>query len=953
MALDLATTAGILAVAAFLLILLAAARRRILFRLGFRNVLRRKTQVALAVVGLTVATSIMAGALVIDNSFDATVTALVLRGTDRVDIVLFREDEAGNRVFFDAEAVDRLEGSLSAMAHVEAVAPRIHLPAAAENGRTGLVEPRTNLIGFDPARDLGVFLLLDGSETDGAELAEGEAYVNAKLADALDAEAGDSLRVFANGQGLDLVVRDVVQDRGRGGWQADANLFLRLDALQDDLGVAGRISLVLVSNVGGVADGHLVTDEAVAELEAVLGPNHGFTVDAVKRDRIELFNRLLRQLTQLFLLMSAFTVIAGILLILNIFSGLAEERKTEMGMARALGMRRSHLVQAFIFEGFFYALASSLLGAVAGLGVAWVIMESFRRIFPFFAQDLVVAVRPESLVTAFSLGLLLTLATVALASWRIGRLNIVRAMRDLPEPPAPRVTAAEAGLTLLLVVGGAFALLYGLREASLVAYVAGAPLVALGMAQAAVRRFGPRVPLTLAGLFTLAWGLSPYRLIATSGTQIEAFIVVGVFLVAGGVLLVMANSEVLLKLGTKATRRQRNVPVVKAAIAYPLAKKFRTGVVLAMFALIMFTITVMSMFMALTGSVVGVFAAQESGGYDLIGFASPFAPEADLEARLEAAGLGEAVAYHDGLVLARARVTDARGTEADYALVGVPPSFAERNGFTFHRMADGYGSAAAVWDALRADDGLAVVDRTVQPRDFGPTMALRVDVGDTLSLRNPLGEERTVTVIGILDASFVQGVFLRAEAVEAFAGVSTPRLFYLKAADGVDATLLARDLQRELVDLGFRAVVIDDLVQESMEVTLNVMQLIQAFLALGLAVGIAGLGVLAVRNVLERRSTIGTLRALGFRKAMVLKALLLELSFVAVLGILLGLVLGVALSYNLFLTMSIFQEAEFVVPWANLALILGFAFAASVLATLSPSRRASKLPPAEALRQVL
>ncbi len=63
--------------------------------------------------------------------------------------------------------------------------------------------------------------------------------------------------------------------------------------------------------------------------------------------------------------------------------------------------------------------------------------------------------------------------------------------------------------------------------------------------------------------------------------------------------------------------------------------------------------------------------------------------------------------------------------------------------------------------------------------------------------------------------------------------------------------------------------------------------------------------------------------------------------------------LRIVLTYNLYLTLSFFGEAEFVIPWPNLILILGLAFLASLLATLSPARRASKLPPAEALRQAL
>lgn len=950
---NLATVSFLVAGGAFLVILAAALRRRVLLRIGVRNVIRRKTQVALAVAGLTVATSIISGALVIDDSFDATVNAIVLRGTDHIDEILALEDEAGRRTYFDQAVYEDLAANGSALPSVDALAPRIHLPASVKDNRTGLVQPSLTVIGFDPTRDLGAFLLEDGTEVDGSALADDEVYLNAALAEELDAEPGDALQLFVNGATLHGQVRDVVQDRGRGGWNTAPNAFLRLDALQEGLGIGDRINVIAISNVGGVEDGHEATDDALRELEAVLGPDHPYTLEAVKRERIDTFTDLLDQLSQLFALISTFTIIAGVLLILNIFSMVAEERKTEMGMARALGMRRGHLVQAFIYEGFLYALASAALGAFAGLGLATVIMEAFRRVFTFFAQDLVVVYSLESLMTAFALGLLLTLATIAVASWRISKLNIVRAIKDLPEPPTTRASRWELLAAALLLGGGAVALYYGFTAPSEAAYIVGAPVAGLGAAILGARRLGPRLPLSAAGLLAIGWVLNPYRLLEGVEPSIENFILAGVLLVMGGVLLVMANSEFLLKLGPRLTRKRRNLPVIKAAIAYPMAKKFRTGVILAMFALIMFTITVMSLVMALTGSTVAVFARTESGGYDAIAFANPLAVSGNLEDRLVDEGFGDRIAYHDGLLQSQVEVSSASLDPVGYSLVGVTPGFVERTNHTFFERASGYDSDAAVWRALLDDSSLAVVDRGAQDVDFGPVTPFRAAVGDRLTLRNPLGGEAEVTVIGILDARFVPGVFLSADRVESFTGVSNPSLFYFKAAEGGDVPALSRDLEAAFVDLGLSVVNIRQEVEEQMEVTLHVMQLIQAFLALGLAVGISGLGVLAVRNVVERRPVIGTLRALGFRKDMILRAFLLELSFVAVLGILLGLVLGIALSYNLFLTMDIFAEAEFVIPVADLALILVLAFLASVLATLSPSRRASKLPPAEALRQVL
>jgi len=51
---------------------------------------------------------------------------------------------------------------------------------------------------------------------------------------------------------------------------------------------------------------------------------------------------------------------------------------------------------------------------------------------------------------------------------------------------------------------------------------------------------------------------------------------------------------------------------------------------------------------------------------------------------------------------------------------------------------------------------------------------------------------------------------------------------------------------------------------------------------LGLIVGIAALGVIAFRSVVERRQQIGMMRAIGFRKGMVRTAFLIESSFIAI-----------------------------------------------------------------------
>ena len=123
-------------------------------------------------------------------------------------------------------------------------------------------------------------------------------------------------------------------------------------------------------------------------------------------------------------------------------------------------------------------------------------------------------------------------------------------------------------------------------------------------------------------------------------------------------------------------------------------------------------------------------------------------------------------------------------------------------------------------------------------------------------------------------------------------------------------------------------------------------------MGLGLIVGIAAVGVIAFRAVVERRQRIGMLRAIGYQRALVSLSFLIETTFVVGPGVITGTALGVALSWILFsddgFTGS--GSSEFVVPWLLVAIILAIAFAMALLMTWVPSRQAARIAPAEALR---
>jgi putative ABC transport system permease protein len=112
----------------------------------------------------------------------------------------------------------------------------------------------------------------------------------------------------------------------------------------------------------------------------------------------------------------------------------------------------------------------------------------------------------------------------------------------------------------------------------------------------------------------------------------------------------------------------------------------------------------------------------------------------------------------------------------------------------------------------------------------------------------------------------------------------------------------------------------------------------------------AGLGVISTRAVVERWQQIGMLRALGFRRSLVQRSFLMESSLIAVLGLVIGTIVGVWQSYRFFVVDKTFGTVDFHVPGIEIAVILGGAYLATLVTTYLPARSASRVAPAETLR---
>ncbi|MBI3966667.1 MAG: ABC transporter permease [Chloroflexi bacterium] len=740
------------------------------------------------------------------------------------------------------------------------------------------------------------------------------------------------------------------------------------------------------------------------QVQTALGNVNRLTVVELKQLSLDVASRFASGLTSVFLVLGVLSIATGLILICLIFALLAAERRGELALARALGTQRGQLVQIFLFEGALYDVLASLLGVLIGIGVSVGAAELLSRYVQDYGIHVEQAVEPRSLLIAFCLGLLLTLATVTLAAWRIARLNVVAALRDLPEEP--RRAEAKAGSDRLvrrlirlprgpILVGAGMGLALGAgaspawRVAATIGWSAAIVGVGLTLRWALTRRqsvgaLADRIGLTVAGLGLLIYWVQPTlpgrateleRLTAS----LELLAVGSVLSVIGAALALTHNLEALPALVTGGFRRLggggRAAATLRLATAYAARHRWRTGLTILMFALVLCTLSMASVLVAGTRHAYADLDAQ-SGGFEVRAYVDP-GRLPDLRSALSSApaigreaftAMGGQVDVAVEAIQLSAPVSRWERTSAQVVDVGWLGSVTAP---LTHR-ASGYASDAAVWAAVRNTPGLAVLHGSaVASSDAARPSAnplglvslrleglVREDRGlspTTLWLRDPKGgPPLRVTVIGVLDGrlSLGEGVYTTPATLEGGGWtVPTPRAYYFKVAPGLTARQAVLGLNKSFGDQGLVATVLAEELRAVQGVRLVLNQILQGFLGLGLLSGIVALGVIATRAVVERRHQIGVLRAIGFGRGLIQAAFLLESTVVAGLGIGLGTGLGILLARNVIRLIAAERpEIQFGVPWGQIALIALLTYLASMLATFLPAWQASKVSPAEALR---
>ncbi|MEZ5614513.1 MAG: lipoprotein-releasing ABC transporter permease subunit [Rhodocyclaceae bacterium] len=275
--------------------------------------------------------------------------------------------------------------------------------------------------------------------------------------------------------------------------------------------------------------------------------------------------------------------------------------------------------------------------------------------------------------------------------------------------------------------------------------------------------------------------------------------------------------------------------------------------------------------------------------------------------------------------------------------------------------------------------------RLLKPGEFGIILgaelarALRVFTGDKVTLIAPQGLVTPAAILPRLKQFRVVGLF-EAGMYEYDSGLALIHLADAQALyrmeDRVSGVRLKLDdlfaaprVSRELMSLVEGDVFIADWTRShanffrAVQIEKNVM-----FIILLLIVAVAAFNIVStlVMAVTDKESDIAILRTLGASPASIMQVFIVQGALIGVIGLALGLAGGIALALNidvvvpaierLFNTQFLAKEVYYIselpsdLQWRDVGVIAAVSFVLTLLATLYPSWRASRVNPAEALR---
>ena len=646
----------------------------------------------------------------------------------------------------------------------------------------------------------------------------------------------------------------------------------------------------------------------------------GFVVQPVKRQGLAASTGT-TPFELLFLGFSFFIIAAAVMLVALLFRLGVDRRATQIGILLAVGLRRRHVVGLLAAEGLLVTAAGSLLGLAVGVGYAALMLAGLQTwwLAAVTTRFLSLHVTLRSLSIGYASGVIVALAAIAASAWRAARTSPRQLLAGRAAEERPWIARSSTIATWLA---------WGMLAAA----------IGLGMVAAALGEEAQAGAFFGSGSLVLAAGLAWVWTRLAAGATGPA---------------VAAGSGNLLRLAVRSAARNPG----------------RSVLCIGLVAAASFLIVAVSAFRVDPGREAPRLQSGD-GGFALVAESDqPIYHDPNTAEGRRALGFSNA----DSRLLADCNVFALRMRPGDDAsclnlyqpqqprMLGVPKALVDRGGFAwadFLRVPEGDERLPAgardarsnPWRLLELElgtdpDGVPRVPVILEKNTANYSLHLWKGVGETYEVADGRGGTVRLVIVGLLSGSIFQGDLLVSEAalVRHFPQESGYRMLLVEAPPDRTGEV-QKALERTLGDFGLAAQTTAARLAAFQGVQNTYLSTFQSLGGLGLLLGTFGLAAVQLRSVLERRSELALLRAVGFRRRLLAGLVLLENALLLVTG------LGCGVLAALVAVLPHLIGGGATIPWGSLAGTLLLVLVVGLLAGLTAVRAAVATPLLAALQ---
>ncbi|MCI0414108.1 ABC transporter permease [bacterium] len=272
-------------------------------------------------------------------------------------------------------------------------------------------------------------------------------------------------------------------------------------------------------------------------------------------------------------------------------------------------------------------------------------------------------------------------------------------------------------------------------------------------------------------------------------------------------------------------------------------------------------------------------------------------------------------------------------------ILGATQDFIKRGGFAFQQTIRDTSNPWLLLNENEKDVVPAIGDyNSVQ-------WILHKKLDDEVTILNDSGKPIRLRIVALLKSSLLQSELLISEEnfLNYFPG-NGGFSYFLIETNLQNRKRVLETLESDLDVYGFDAVPSEEKLAAYHAVENTYLSTFQTLGALGLLLGTLGLGIILIRNVIERRAELATMRAFGYRRKTLGWFVLAENAFLLVVGIGAG-----CFSAGISILPHILAQSP-EVPWQSLALTLLVVFAVGMTASVAAVLSALRIPLLPALK---